>query len=105
MNNTDSNYVYEALLNSFKIMKYALSIYSDDDGAFKANVKELFDGEGIKHITTLTHTNVVERLIRTIKTGINEIFRFNKGNWTDMLKHVLSKYLNTVHSSIGYTPK
>ena len=105
MNNKDSNSVYEALLTSFKIMKYPMSIYSDDDSAFKAKVKELFDGEGIKHITTLTHANVVERFIRTVKNGINERIQFNKGNWTDMLKHVLNKYLNTVHSSTDHTPK
>ena len=35
----DSNSVYDALLNSFKIMKYPMSIYSDDDSAFKAKVK------------------------------------------------------------------
>ena len=65
MNNKDSNYVYEALLTSFKIMKYPMRIYSDDDSAFKANVKWLFDGEGITHITTWTHANVVERFIIT----------------------------------------
>ena len=39
INNKDSNSVYEALLTSFKIMKYPMSIYSDDDSAFKAKVK------------------------------------------------------------------
>ena len=39
MNNKDSNSVYEALLISFKIMKYPMSIYSDDDSAFEATVK------------------------------------------------------------------
>ena len=38
-NNKDSNSVYEALLTSFKIMKYPMSIYSDDDAAIKAKVK------------------------------------------------------------------
>ena len=78
MNNKGVNSVYEALLNSFKKMKYPMGIYSDDDGAFKAKVKELFDGEGMKHITTLTHANVVERFIRTIKNGINEIVQFRQ---------------------------
>ena len=68
-------------------------------------MKELFDGEGIKHITTLTHASVVERLIISIKHGIHERIQFNKGNWTDMLKHVLNKYLNTVHYSTYHTPK
>ena len=84
MNNKGSSSVYEALLKSFKIMKYTVSVYSDDDSAFKAKVKESFDGEGIKHITTLIHANVVERFIRTVKNGINERIQFNKGNWTDM---------------------
>ena len=53
----------------------------------------------------MTHANVVERLIRTIKNGTNERIQFNKGNWTDMLKHVLNKYLNTVHVSTDHTPK
>ena len=65
----------------------------------------MFDGEGIKHITTLTHANVVEGLIRSIENGIHDRIQFNKGDWTEMLKHVLNKYLNTVHSSTGYTPK
>ena len=39
MNNKDSNSVYEALLTRFKIMEYTMSIYSDDDAAFKAKVK------------------------------------------------------------------
>ena len=71
----------------------------------KQNCKELFDGEGIKHITTLTHANVVGRFIRTLKNGINERIQFNKGNWTDMLKHVLNKYLNAVHPSTDHAPK
>ena len=105
MNNKDRNSVYEALLKRFKTMKYTMSMQSDDGSAFKATVDELFDGEGITHITTLTHANVVERFIRTIKNEINERIQFNKGNWTDMLKHVLNKYLNTVHSSTYHTPK
>ena len=39
MNNKASNSLYEASLKGFKIMKYAMSIYPDDDGAFKASVK------------------------------------------------------------------
>ena len=55
MSNKGNNSVCEALLKSFAIMEYPMGIYSDDDSAFRAKVKELFDGEGIKHITTLTH--------------------------------------------------
>ena len=106
MSNTYSHSVYDALNKSFKIMKLPLSIYSDDDGAFKSKVEELLDGEGIKHIITLTHANVVERFIRSIiKPGIHEILQFNQANWTDMLKHIIHKHLNTTHSSTSSTQK
>ena len=84
MKNKDNNSVYESLFKGFEIMKCPLGKYSDDDSALKAKMKELFDGEGINHITTLTHANVVERLIRTLKNGIHERIQFNKSNWTDM---------------------
>ena len=79
-------------------MGYPMSIYSDDDGAFKSKVKELFDGEGINHIITLTHANVVERFIRTLKNGIHDRVRFTNSKWEDMLKIVINKYNNTIHS-------
>ena len=105
MKNKDSNSVYDALLNIFKIMGYPMSVYSDDDPAFKAKVKELFNSEGINHLTTLTHANVAERFIRTLKLGIHDRVRFTNGKWEDMLKHVINKYNNTIHSSTKHTPK
>jgi hypothetical protein len=105
MNNKDSNSTYDALLKIFKIMGYPMSVYSDDDGAFKSKVKELFESEGINHITTLTHANVAERFIRTLKMGIHDRVRFTSGNWEDMIKHVVTKYNNTIHSSTKHTPK
>ena len=68
-----------------------MSIYSDDDGAFKSKVKEFFDDEGINHIITLTHANVVERFIRILKNGIHDRVRFTKGKWEDLLKNVINK--------------
>ena len=61
MENKDGASVLPALKQSFKKMGYPISIYSDDDGAFKSVVKKFFDDEGINHIVTLTHANVVER--------------------------------------------
>ena len=104
MTNKDSNSAYQALLIIFKKMGYPMSIYSDDDGAFKSRVKQLFDGEGITHIITLTHANVVERLIRTLKNGVHDRVRFTNGKWEDMVKPVVVKYNNTVHSSTNYKP-
>ena len=76
-----------------------MSIYSDGDGAFKSKVKEFFDGEGINHIATSTHANVVERWIRALTNGIYDRVRFTNGNCEDMLKIVVNKYNNTIHSS------
>ena len=104
MKNKDAPSVLSALKESFDKMGYCMSIYSDDDGAFKSVVKEFFDGEGINHIITLTHANVAERFIRTMKNSIHDRVRFNKGNWTDMLKFALDKYNKTVHSSTKEKP-
>ena len=84
MNNKDSNSVYNALLMIFKNMGYPISVYSDDDGAFKSKVKEFFDGEGINHIVTLTHANVVERFIRTQKNSIHDRVRFTNDKWKNI---------------------
>ena len=104
MANRDSSSVLSALKESFKKMGFPMSVYSDDDGAFKSVVKEFFDAEGINQIITLTHANVAERFIRTIKNMIHDRVRFNKADWTAMLQPALKKYNNTVHSSTKLTP-
>lgn len=104
MYNKDSNSVYNALLKIFKKMGYPMSVYSDDDAAFKSKVKEFFDSEGINHIITLTHANVVERFIRTLKNGVHDRVRFTRGKWEDMLKYVINKYNNSIHSTTNHTP-
>jgi hypothetical protein len=105
MTNKDSTSVYKALLIIFQKMGYPMSIYSDDDGAFKSKVKDLFDSEGINHVITLTHANVVERFIRTLKNGIHDRVRFTKSKWEDMLSLVVNKYNITTHSTTNHTPK
>ena len=42
MKNKDSISVYNALIKMFETMGYPMSVYSDDDGAFKSKVKEFF---------------------------------------------------------------
>ena len=82
-----------------------MSFYGDDDGAFKTVVKEYIEAEDITHIITLTHANVVERFIRTMKNMIPDRVRFKKAGWTSMLKPALAKYNDTVHSSTKMKPK
>ena len=52
---------------SFNKMGFPMSVYSDNNRAFQAGVKDFFEKEGITHVVTLTHANVVERFIRTMK--------------------------------------
>ena len=46
--------------------------------AFLSVVKKYLDGLGIAQKTTRTHANIVERLIRTIKSGVADRIRFTK---------------------------
>ena len=71
----------------------------------KQGVKDFFEKEGITHVVTLTHANVVERFIRTMKNMIHDRVRFNRGSWTVMLSKALDKYNDTVHSSTKMKPK
>ena len=104
MKNKNSEDVLDALKKSFKIMGEPIEIFSDDDGAFQAVVKQYLDSLRILHKTTRTHANVVERLIRTVKQGIADRIRFTKGKWTELLIPTLNKYNNTIHSSTGKKP-
>ena len=94
-----------AMKESFKKMGFPMSVYSDNERAFQAGVKDFFDKEGITHVVTLTHDNVVEHFIRTMKNMIHDRVRFNRGSWTVMLSKALDKYNDTVHSSTKMKPK
>ena len=59
------------------------------------------DELGILHKTTLTHANIVERFIRSVKKGIGDRIHCTKGKWTDMLNPTLKKYNNSIHSTTG----
>ena len=106
MQNRDGETVFDAYMECFKVLGYPESIYTDDDGAF--NYKKLQDwlkGEGINHVVTLTHANVAERAIRTIKKMIGDRALVTKGAWTILLKPVLDKYNKTMkHSTTEMTP-
>ena len=105
MENRDTEHALPAFKECFKKMGFPMSIYSDNDSAFQGGVKEFFKREGITHITTLTHANVVERFIRTMKNMIHDRVRFNKASWTAMMSKALEKYNDTVHSSTKMKPK
>ena len=106
MANKDTEPVYDAFLECFKEMGHPQSIYSDDDGSFKSKkLQDYFKGEGITHKITLTHANVAERVIRSLKKMISDRLQVHKGAWTIMLKPVLDKYNKQMkHSTTGLVP-
>ena len=62
-------------------------------------------GEGIEHIITLTHANVAERAIRTIKKMATDRALVTKGAWTILLQPVVDKYNKQMkHSTTDMTP-
>ena len=85
MKETSGPITLSAMKESFNKMGSPMSVYSDNDRAFQAGVEEFLEKEGITHVVTLTHANVVERFIRTMKNMIHDRVRFNRGSWTVML--------------------
>ena len=88
------------------------TIYADSEGAwFNKEIKDYLEENNIKLIITLNHANVVERVIRTLKSMIYkriEAAEQNDGEvkrWTDVLYPVLLTYnRRMVHSSTKFTP-
>ena len=106
MEKNDTDDVYDAVMECFKVLGQPLSVYSDDEGALNSKkLQAYFEGEGIEHIITKTHANQAERMIRTIKKMIADRLRANKDKtWVDMLKPSLNRYNTQVHSSTKMSP-
>jgi len=104
MFNKNSFCVYNALQIIFKKMGLPITVYSDDDRAFKAEVKAFFESEMINHVITRSRAHVAERFIKTLKSAIHDRVRNTDRKWEDMLPFVVTKYNKTVHSSTGNTP-
>ena len=106
MKERDGPTVLNALKECFKVMGYPQSVYSDDEGAFNdKTLQKYLKNEGIIHNITLTHANVAERMIRTLKKMISDRLHVHKGSWTIMIKPVLDKYNKEMkHSTTGMTP-
>ena len=106
MENKLGDTVFDAFMECFRILGYPNSIYSDDEPTFMSNkFQEFLKGEGIEHVVTLTHANVAERFIRTIKKMITDRALVTKGAWTILLKPALDKYSKSMkHSTTEMTP-
>ena len=58
MENNDTDDVYDAVMECFKVLGQPLSVYSDDEGALNSKkLQAYFKGEGIEHIITKTYKN------------------------------------------------
>ena len=89
----DIETVCKEILQGFKVLGHPMSIYTDDDGAFAyKKLQEYLDGEAIRGVVTLTHANVAERAIRTVKKMLGDRIKATSRTWTSLLPAVLSKY-------------
>ena len=83
-------------------------IYHDDEGAWNSKkFIKLLNGRGIKQIITSSPPPFVERAIQTLKHMIYkrlEGLTINVEKWHELVKVVLKRHNNTVHSTTGLTP-
>ena len=102
----DGETVYKAILQCFKVLGHPMSIYTDDDGAFAyKKLQEYLKGEAIRSIITLTHANVAERSIRTVKKMLGDRIKATDRTWTSLLQAVLNKYNQQMtHGTTKLTP-
>ena len=102
----DGETVYKAILQCFKVLGHPMSIYKDDDGAFAyKKLQEYLKGEAIRSIITLTHANVAERSIRTVKKMLGDRIKATNRTWTSLLQAVLNKYNQQMtHGTTKLTP-
>ncbi len=67
MKNKDGESVLTTCRENLKKVRFSMILCSDDAGAFKTVVDQFLKVKVINHIITVTHANLVDRFIRTIK--------------------------------------
>ena len=80
---------------------------SDLGGEFKAAFDESLKQNLIDHIVTRTHATMAERVIRTLREGINARLAAtgtDKKYWWKMVDYVVDKYNDTPHMTTGEAP-
>ena len=84
------------------------NVNTDNEGAWSrgTEINKYFKDENINHIITLSHPNVSERAIRTIKDEIYKRVKLpSDKNWSELLYPILLKYnFKSVHNSTNLTP-
>jgi hypothetical protein len=84
------------------------NVYTDNEGAWSrgTEINKYFKDENINHIITLSHPNISERAIRTIKDEIYKRVKLpSDKNWSELLYPILLKYnFKSVHTSTKLTP-
>lgn len=81
--------------------------YTDDGGEFKSAFEERLKYYFIEHIVTRAHAPFAERVIRTIREGLNARLtatRTDKTFWWKMLDPVVKQYNETKHVTTGEAP-
>ena len=97
----------EALDTVLEDLSHPITILTDEGGEFQLNFKNRLGYYDIEHIVTRTPPIFVERVIRTLREGINkrlQATRLKKTEWWRYLEPVVQQYNNDTHTTIGMTP-
>ncbi len=81
--------------------------YTDDGGEFKGPFEERLKYYSIEHIVTRAHASFAERVIRTLREGLNARLagtKTPKTFWWKMLDPVVKQYNETPHVTTGEAP-
>ena len=82
-------------------------LYSDEESSLRSQGFFRFISKSIKTIQTSTHAHTVERFIKLFE---NNLYRRlgalgqEKSEWTKHVSGIITKYNNTLHSTIEITP-
>ena len=98
----------DAMQEIFDKIGVPKQLYSDQEGSFNnASFIQLINKNKVKHIMVVDKAHTVERCNRTLKENIFKRLNalgLDPDKWTSQLDNVVTKYNNTVHSSIKMTP-
>ena len=106
--NKQVNEIMRGLEEVFSIMGTPKQIYSDEEGAMNSITFLTFiNKHKFKHVQTSTHAHAAERFIQTFRSNLQrrlDVLGQNNNNWTEHVQNILTKYNNTIHSTIEIKP-
>jgi len=100
----ETTWALNIVIEKMHIPQYA---YTDDGGEFKGAFEERLKYYFMEHLITRSHAIFAERVIRTLREGLNvrmRATRTGRAYWWKLVQAVVDQYNATVHVSTGESP-